>query len=359
MHVMNPNEIQFLRRESDFAVVACAIGRRLSCVGLALLAATLVACQGPETIRSPDGSTEAPTPASVEALDERLATANSARTSGNYAEALELFREILAENPTAAQAYLGIGEIQVAQGNYGEAEPAFAKAARLEPRNFAAQYGHGRVLHELKRFLEAIRAYHRALSIQPDNFEANVNMAATYLEIDEAASALLYAEKAVQVNPSDGSARVALGTAYARLGRTRDAIEQFETALELSDPTSELLFGLIKAYGDERRYEEAANTATVLVRIAPSADAYERLGWSLFRLGRYNESIVAYRDAVRIDETHWPSLNGIGVNALNAWLLSNRTDNAASSEAREAFRRSLRVNGDQPKVVRLLTTYQL
>lgn len=359
MPVMNPNEIQSLRRVGDSTVVGPVTAQRLSWVGALLVASALLGCQGPETIKSPDGSTELPAPASPEVLDERIATANAARVSGNYAEALELFREILSENPTAAPAYLGIGEIQVAQGNFVEAEPAFAKAARLEPRNFAAQYGHGRVLHQLKRFLEAIRAYHRALSIQPDNFEANVSMAATYLEIDEAASALLYAEKAVQVNPADGTARVALGSAYAKLGRTRDAIEQFETALELSDPTPDLLFGLIKAYGDERRYEEAANTATVLVRIAPSADAYERLGWSLFRLGRYSDSIAAYRDAVRIDDTHWPSLNGIGVNALNAWLLSDRTDNAASAEAREAFRRSLRVNADQPKVVRLLTTYQL
>ena len=67
----------------------------------------------------------------------------------------------------------------------------------------------------------------------------------------------------------------------------------------------------------------------------------------------------AYRAAVGMDANHWPSLNGIGVNALNSWLLSGKTDNEQATTARDAFRRSLRANQDKAEVIRLMSHYDL
>lgn len=334
------------RRSAGFAVAcSAAVSAVLSLSG----------CTNP-----PEPGPAPPSPeVAAQLVEGQLAAAKAASAGGDYAKAMELFREILAENPTVADAYLGIGGIYEREGKLEDAEPAYARAARLEPRNFDAQISHGRVLAALKRYLEAIRAYHRALSIQPESFGANLGMAETYLLLGDPNGALAFAEKAVAIEKGNGAARLAFGNALLGVGRNGEAIEQFETALELTEPTPELLLALVKAYGEEKRYEEAANTALVLVRLAPSANAYERLGWTNFRLGKYGESIAAYRDAVRIDDTNWPALNGIGVNALNTWLLSGRSDATAAAEAREAFRRSLRMNPNQPKVVRLLTTYQL
>jgi hypothetical protein len=62
---------------------------------------------------------------------------------------------------------------------------------------------------------------------------------------------------------------------------------------------------------------------------------------------------------VDIDAAHWPALNGVGVNALNTWLLSDKSNAQAKLEARDAFRQSLRVNPDQQRVVKLLLNYSL
>ena len=97
----------------------------------------------------------------------------------------------------------------------------------------------------------------------------------------------------------------------------------------------------------------------VLISIEPTAQAWERLGRAYFRNGDYDASVESYRRAVEIDAEFWPALNGIGVNELNAWLRSGRKEIAARDAAGEAFRSSLRVYPDQPKVVQLLTTYPL
>jgi hypothetical protein len=67
----------------------------------------------------------------------------------------------------------------------------------------------------------------------------------------------------------------------------------------------------------------------------------------------------AYQEAVDLDAQSWPSLNGLGVNALNAWLNSDRTDEQMALTARDAFQASLQVNPDQPKLVEILTSYSL
>jgi superkiller protein 3 len=289
----------------------------------------------------------------------RLDKAETAKDAGNYDAALAMFQEILAENPTITTAYLGIGDIFMVKKDYAKAEPAFGRAAKLEPRNFDAQYGHGLALQMLNRFIEAIRAYHRALTIDPQSLKANLSLATTYLQMDDARSAVVFAERAVEIDPASGPARVNLGAAYEKTGRNADAAEQYFTAMELVDDTPPLMMNLINVLALERRYQEAVNTAENLVKVQPSANAYERLGWCYFRLSDYTRSMAAYREAVKLDPDHWQSWNGVGVNAINTWLLSKKRDTAAANEAREAFRRSLRINADQPKLIMLMSNNNL
>jgi tetratricopeptide (TPR) repeat protein len=289
---------------------------------------------------------------------EILATeATAAKDAGEYETALALFRQILAGNPTSTIAYVGIGEVYLAQQDYRSAEPIFARAARLSPRNFDAQYGHGLALQMLDRLVDAVTAYHRALTIRPQSVEANLHLATTYLQMGEPRSALVFAEKAVQLDPANGPGRAALGSVYQELGRYSKAVTQYEAAVELMEPTPPLLINLINVLGKHDRYVDARNTAEYLVKLAPSAEAYERLGWANFRLGDYRKSIDAYRRAVELDGDYWVAHNGVGCNALNSWLLSEQRDAAALREAKQAFRRSLQVNPDQPKVFALLSRY--
>ena len=283
--------------------------------------------------------------------------AEAARDAGDYEAALALFRQILAGDPDSAIAYVGLGEVYLLQEDYASAEPVLARAARLEPRNFGAQYGHGLALQMLDRLMEAVKAYHRALTIEPESIDANLHMATTYLGMGEPRSARIFAEKVVELDPGHGPGRATLGSVYQELGRFEEAVTEYEAAIELMEPTPPLLISLINALGRLGSYVDARNTAEYLVKLAPSAEGYERLGWAEFRLGEYGRSIDAYRRAVQIDGSFWRAQNGVGCNALNSWLLSEQRDGAALQEAKQAFRRSLQANPQQPRVIDLLNRY--
>lgn len=299
----------------------------------------------------------------VTITDVQQVTINAAKLAkdqGDYSEAIKIFREVLNQNPVATDAFVGIGDIYLIKKNWERAEPAFARAVKLEPRNFGAQYGHGVSLQMLKKFVDAVRAYHRALTINPEDMGANMNIATTYLQMGRPQSALVFAERATKIDGKIAPAQITLAATYQLLGRSHDALEAYIAASEVMDePSPELMRNIIYLLTKEKRYQEIVNMISQLILLDPTSRSYEQLGWAEFRLGDYGESIKAYKISVDYDPENWRSLNGIGVNELNNWLLGDRTDDVSFQDARAVFRRSLAIEPNQPKVITLILRYGL
>ncbi len=321
---------------------------------LILLAGCRSVEKAPEpVVISQPKTNSSPTPEEMAGLENASLQAEV----GNFTSAVKMFEDLLDENPSLTPAILGLGNVYVDMGELNKAEPTFARAARLEPGNFDAQFGHGEVLQMLGKLVESIRAYQRALSVKPDSTQVLVNMTTAYLELDMNRSAITAARRAVELSPNDGRARADLGVAYQREEMYDDAIEQYEVAVEILGSDPRIVRNLVECYSAGMRFVEAVNAGEVLVRIDPSPETWERLGRAYFRVGNYADSLVAYKTSVEIDPEYWASLNGIGVNTLNAWLIGGRKDADLLNDAIQAFRESLQLKPDQSKVIRLLTTY--
>lgn len=276
---------------------------------------------------------------------------------GRDEEALALLTRAIERNPTLTIAHLKIADIYESRGDYSSAERAFASAAEQEPDNFDAQYGQGRMLQLLQRLAEAVRAYLKALAIRPTDFGANLNLATTYLQLDGPQQALHYAQQAVRIDPASGAAHANLGAVYSALGQHRDAVFEYESAAELMELIPPLLLNLAESQGKIERYQEMLNTLSLAVRLQPSAVGYERSGFALFKLRRYDEARRAFEQSLALDENHYPALNGMGVLLLNQYILSDRKDIGARDQAIAYLRKSLRINERQTRIVDLVSTY--
>ena len=319
---------------------------------------------GPSAARTSGGPKQGTAPVlriePTAAEETRLADARAAAESDDYETALRIFRELLEENPTLADAYTGMAGVLEDKGELELAEPAYARAVALDPGDFNALAGHGRVLEALGRAKDAIRSLQRALTIRPRDMDSNIAMSRLLLAGGQNEGAVAFAERAIRIDPQNGFAHLALARAYSKAGRGPDSIREYETACELVEPPEEVMLALVNAYAQEKRYREAANAAEALTRTKPSAGAYERLGWALFRLNEFEPSNAAYLKSIELDPAYWPSLNGAGVNALNAWIKGGkRPDDPLRDEARGLLQRSMKANPDQPKVAALLLKYRL
>lgn len=276
---------------------------------------------------------------------------------GREEEAIRLLALAIERNPTLTIARVELGDIYREKGDYRSAERTFAEAVRVDPRSFDAQYGHGLVLHLMDRVVEAVRAYLRALAIRPDDVSANLNLSAAYLQLNEPAQALPYAERVVELDPLNGQGRANLGANYSALGRYDEAVREYEAASELMELSPKLLLDMADSLGRINRYEEMANTLRLVIRIDPTAAAYERYGFALFKQRKFNEAEAAFRDSLLADKNHYPAMNGLAVCLLNKYLSGGKSDTALLNQAVDLMRASLRLNTNQPRMVELLSRY--
>jgi superkiller protein 3 len=159
--------------------------------------------------------------------------------------------------------------------DYDAAEKAYRRAQSIRPRDSRSVYGLGNIFSDQQRWEEAEKAYRQAIVLEPESPEAHialsfvltqpvsgVNLSERYAEAEKTA------RRAIELDPNNA-------VAYDQLG----------VALELSGKIG---------IETEQAYRNA-------IRLDPEfALAYAHLGRLLRRNGLNNDSISAYRDAIRL-----------------------------------------------------------
>ena len=280
------------------------------------------------------------------------------REQGLDDQALVAFEAALRDNPRLVEAHLGIGDILRERGNYQSASKSYQRAATLAPNSFDAQYYFGLMQHLMGRVKQAVRIYLRALAINPDSFDANLNLGSAYLQIGSAAEALPYAQRATQLNAGHQLAWANLAAVYSLLQRYSEAVNAYRQAVGLGELAEPILLGLANAHIHLGHYDRSINVLQSLNRRSPSATAYERLGYAQFKMRRFDESLASFRAALSLNRDDTSALNGLGVCLMTMFLQSGRALPAQRDEALDAWRRSVQLQADQPKIVDLLTRYQ-
>jgi tetratricopeptide (TPR) repeat protein len=305
-------------------------------------------------------SVNQPVPGAATREAQALENARELRAMGDIRAALAELERAIAFNPRFTPALLEAGDLHAERGEPELAERSYAAAARAEPRNYDAQFRHATALRQLGRLDEATRSYLRALAVRPNDFDAAIGLSMAYLEAGNPEQALPYAQRASQFRPRSGEARMQLGTVLAALDRHEEAVVEFRQAAELLPrPAPGLLLNMAESFNRLGRFAEMVGALSEVVAAEPTPVAYERLGSGLFRLRRYDESLVAFTAAVALDPQYAPALNGVAVCELNNYLWSGKSDGPSRMRAVDAMRQSLRTEPSQPRIVELLRRYSV
>jgi tetratricopeptide (TPR) repeat protein len=144
--------------------------------------------------------------------------------------------------------------------------------------------------------------WQHAVNVTKDNFNAEANLGVTLMSLDRGPEAVSHLQIAARLRPQNPVSHLNLGGALEMNGRTLDAIAQFQTALELNPKPQGLIV------------------------------AYDALGRLYGRLGNYAQSLVSYRQALRLDPQDTRAQKG-----LAEIEFSDALRNAAQSPSGPAF----------------------
>ena len=102
-----------------------------------------------------------------QSLTNKLANGTQSMNKNNYGTALELFTEVIKEDPKWAEAWNKRATLLFLIGNYSQSLMDIEKVLDLEPRHFGALDGMGLIFIHQGQYQQAIDVYDKMLEIFP------------------------------------------------------------------------------------------------------------------------------------------------------------------------------------------------
>ena len=274
-------------------------------------------------------------------VDRALQIAAESQRAGRFAEAENLYRQILVQIPNHVPVLQNLGVVIAQQRRTDEAYQLFSRILELEPNSPGAHSDLGNVLRDLGRLDEAIASYRKALSIQPDFAIAYSNLGNALRDAKRPAEAVEAYQQSIRLNPNFAETHSNLGNALSDLGRLDEAISAYRRAIQILPAFPAAQSNLGAALQRSGRAEEAVAAFQRAIELAPDyAEAHNNLGHCLELSGRLDEAMNEYVRAIQLK----PNLAGAYCNLGNVLLAKKRIDDAIA-----ALRTAIRLEPDMPE----------
>jgi predicted O-linked N-acetylglucosamine transferase (SPINDLY family) len=211
---------------------------------------------------------------------------------------LERAVEIEPDNPF----YLGtLGDLLLRMGDRTEALNILRQVVALEPDLPAGHALLGDALKAVGDHVAAIAALREAVRLDPANAHSHFQLAETLRMSGQWDESIAPYRRSIELNPNDTLAQTNLGIALAAARRFDEAIDSYRRALAIKPNSAELLVNVATALRDSGRADEAVEADRRAIQINPQlAEAHSNLANDLRDLGLIEEAIAANRHALKI-----------------------------------------------------------
>lgn len=290
-----------------------------------------------------------PEPAEIQ---DRLRQADALQQRQLYAQAADLYRQVVAIAPADFAAAYGLALCLVRDGHYQDAIAQYEAALRLRPddvqtlSDIGAAYSMwgrdadalpyleqahrhrpddpfillnlGRALRGIGRAEEGRRCNEQALALDPDNLLALNNQGNLLLDDGHPAAALAHFNRVLSEDPLLASAMFNRGIAYAMLNQPEAALNSYDQALALSPDWADVHQNRCIILQKLRRYDDAIAGYDRMIALGPdNPNAYSNRGNMLRDLKRSDEALADFARALAIDPRHAPALGNRAATLLD------------------------------------------
>ena len=217
-----------------------------------------------------------------------------------------LNRHIIALNPQARNTHFNLGKTLYQQGRYEEALAVTRVAVKQAP-NFSQGHSNlGAILNELGRSEEAETHLRRSIALNPQDvdFQRLAEVLMSQGRNEEAIDALAQAAALAPDSRKAAELHFLMGETARENGQPEAAAEHYIHALELDPHHWEALHWLATLRAEQQHYDEMLELLQRLAAIHPNdAATYSNMGIALFYLGRNDEALKSFDQALTLDPT--------------------------------------------------------
>ncbi|MGB7210649.1 MAG: tetratricopeptide repeat protein [Pyrinomonadaceae bacterium] len=198
----------------------------------------------------------------------------------------------------AAERLYSQGVAQLSRDDFPRALTFFEKAIEIDPNYAEAWYQAGFTYGVQGRHAEALKASKQAAKLRPDWAETFVNIGASSFALGQYKEAADAYRQAIKLEDYKPDTQYSLGLSLEKLNRTDEEILAYRRALLLKPDHANAIEKLGMAYLKLKRYADALTQFEQLKTYKPDAKTYNYIGESLIELGKAEESVDAFNNAV-------------------------------------------------------------
>jgi protein O-GlcNAc transferase len=233
--------------------------------------------------------------------------------AGRYDVAVDLIRRAIALRPDFAEAHSNLGNALKDSGRLDEAIAAFRQALSFNPNLAQARNNLGNALMDKGQLDEAIAAFHQAIALRPDYAEAHTNLGNALKEKGQLDEAVAAYRRAIALNPNLPGAYCNLGEVLREKGQLDEAIAACKQAIALNPNLPEAFGNLGNALRDKGQFDEAITALRRAIALDPKyAQAHSNLGIALRDKGHLDEAISAFRRAIALGPNYAEAHTNLG-----------------------------------------------
>ena len=224
--------------------------------------------------------------------------------AGRHAEALGLIGKAIAMNDRVADYHCNMGLVQFALGHRETAVAHYTRAIALDPRHALSHNNLGNALTEMGRPQEGEASLRRAIALKPEYAQACYNLGNTLAAQGKLDEAVAVYRRGIALAPNVANGHNNLGTALERQGKLDEAEAALRRALEFEPQHPSALYNLGNILKNKADYEGAIALYRKSLAGRPEfADAWNNMGAVLAERGDLDEARSVYQKAIEVEPT--------------------------------------------------------
>ena len=280
-----------------------------------------------------------------------------AYNNGKSDKAIAELQEAVKQHSNLVMAHSLLADLYQSKHAYSDALIQYEATTKLDPYGYKNYYNEGLMLQLLDRVKDAVAAYLRALQLNPKDSLSAQNLGVAYLKLDDLLNAVKYCRLSVDLNDHSAPAWSNLAVALDAAKQYPEAEKAYRRALELGATRPEIALGLANNLILQHRFAEAQSVMDNVIRSDDTAPHRKRLGDTYFLQKKYDEALVEYSRALKLDSKYYQALNETGWTLITQYNQSLGLDESKRLGALDAWKRSLQIKPSQQRIAQLMKTY--
>jgi len=241
------------------------------------------------------------------------------------AKGLEVSRLLSAQGKDDVRVHFSLGVMLAAERQYEAAVHEFELADALSPRTFEILFNLGQAYLRTSNPEKGEAVLVRALSLEPDSAQTLYLLGKLYLDQRKYVQAMEMAVKAQRLAPQNTDILFLLARISMQQSYFEDAIQLLQQGTKLAPNRPDLHAALGESYFAAGKVNKAIEEFQTLIRLDPSAGAYNFMGLCYRHMGRYNEARKHFEEGLRVDPKNAACLYNLG-------YIENKLGNHAAAE---------------------------